>query len=213
MLTPVKQEMEKLADVSHEARRFRTVLRSFQRNIELLFRDTGLAAEVDYTALANAFSAWRQSFDQTKHLADANRQDFVIFSAGLMLRELLKAAPLKAKETAGLGLPALPKGSNHILARWPEGYAYTSFCLSVAQAILKESGGPEPQTAKAADDPKFWDSFKENALEDPATAIAFFDIVCGAEPNWQAPGIPWLRKSLADAIRLGAETGAPRLHP
>ena len=196
MLTPVKDEVLKVGDLAHEARRFRTVVWSFQRNMELLFRDSGLAAEVDFTALADAFSAWRMAFDESKHLAEANRQDFVIYSAGLMLKELIKAAPLKATAVTGAGLPALPHGIDHRLARWPEGYAYTSFCLSVAQAILKELGDTEPAAAKAADDPRFWDSFRENALEDPATAIAFFDIVCGAEPNWQAPAVPWLRKAL-----------------
>ena len=196
MLTPVKDDVLKVDDLAHEARRFRTVVWSFQRNMELLFRDSGIAAEVDFTALADAFSAWRMAFDESKHLAGANRQDFVIYSAGLMLKELIKAAPLKATAQPGSGLPALPGGIDHRLARWPEGYAYTSFCLSVAQAILKEMGDAEPAAAKAADDPRFWDSFRENALEDPATAIAFFDIVCGAEPNWQAPAIPWLRKAL-----------------
>ena len=67
MLTPLKTEVEKVGDLAHEARRFRTILWSFEKNIELLFKGTGLAAEVDHAALAEAFSRWRQNFDQTKH--------------------------------------------------------------------------------------------------------------------------------------------------
>ena len=38
MLTPLKTEVEKVGDLAHEARRFRTILWSFEKNIELLFK-------------------------------------------------------------------------------------------------------------------------------------------------------------------------------
>ena len=50
MLTPLKSEILKIDDLSHEARRFRTILWSFERNMDLLFKDTGLTAEVDHAA-------------------------------------------------------------------------------------------------------------------------------------------------------------------
>ena len=56
MLTPLKTEVLKVDDLSHEARRFRTILWSFQRNLELLFKDTGLTAKIDHAALAEAFA-------------------------------------------------------------------------------------------------------------------------------------------------------------
>jgi hypothetical protein len=196
MLTPLKTEVEKVDDLSHAARRFRTILWTFERNLDLLFKDTGRAPHVDHEALARAFAAWRQSFDQSKHLATINRHDFVIFAAGLMLKELVAAAPLKISTAQGSPLPALPPGIDHPLSRWPEGYAYTSFCLSVAAAILQGMGESEPDPSQAADDPAFWDSFRENTGESPATAIAFFDLVCGNTPNWDAPDAPWLRKAL-----------------
>ena len=55
MLTPLKKEVLKVDDLSHEARRFRTIVWSFQRNLELLFKDTGLSATVDHAALADAY--------------------------------------------------------------------------------------------------------------------------------------------------------------
>ena len=175
MLTPLKTEVLKVGDLSHEARRFRTILWSFEKNIELLFKGTGLAAEVDHAALAEAFSRWRQAFDQSKHLADINRQDFTLFAAGMMLKELLSARPITAIVPTELGLPAIPDTVDHRLKRWPEGYAYTSFCLSVAAAVLSELGDQEPRESGVTDDPRFWDSFRENAVENPANAIAFFD--------------------------------------
>ena len=150
MLTPLKSEVQKVGDLSHEARRFRTILWTFEKNVELLFKGTGLAAEVDHEALAEAFSRWRQAFDQSKHLADINRQDFVIFAAGMMLKELLAARPITAIVPSDLGLPAIPDTLDHRLKRWPEGYAYTSFCLSVATAVLHETGDVEPRESGVA---------------------------------------------------------------
>jgi hypothetical protein len=198
MLTPLKTEVLKVDDLSHEARRFRTILWSFERNLELLFKDTGLSAKVDHAALAHAFSNWRQTFDRVKHLADADRRDFVIFAAGLMLKELIAAAPMKAVADE---MPVLPGNVDHRLARWPEGYAYTSFCLSVAAGVLNEMGAEEPRAARSADDPRFWDSFRENALESPSMAIAFFDLVCGQDPNWEAPDVPWFRRALSAGMK------------
>lgn len=185
----------KIDDLAHAARRFRTVLQMFETNLELLFKNSSLSTVVDHAALATAFSNWRQRFDATKYLADTNRHDFVIFAAGLMLKELVAAAPLKTQPREASDL-AVTIATDQILTRWPEGYAYTSFCLSVAGAILREMGETEPETGGPSDDPAFWDSFKENTLESPASAIAFFDMVCGQEPNWEAPDVPWMRKAL-----------------
>jgi hypothetical protein len=202
MLTPLKTEVLKVDDLSHEARRFRTILWTFEKNLELLFKDTGLSAQVNHAALAEAFSKWRQAFDKLKHLADINRHDFVIYAAGLMLKELIAAAPLKAVSETGEGLPKLPANVDHRLQRWPEGYAYTSFCLSVAAAILKEIGDEEPVPSKSADDMAFWDSFREHTAETPAAAVAFFDLVCGQSPNWDAPDVAWLRRAYREPNKL-----------
>lgn len=202
MLTPLKPELSESTDLSHEARRFRTILKSFERNLDLLFRDTAISPHVDHAALATAFSNWRQRFDATKYLADTDRRDFTIYSAGLMLKELVAADPLKTTPREGT-VPAVVQAiPNHALARWPEGYAYTSFCLSVAAAILHEIGEEEPHASKSSDDPAFWASFKENVAENPSAAIAFFDLVCGKEPNWEAPDVPWLRRAFAGANLL-----------
>ena len=207
MLTPLKTEVEKVDDLAHEARRFRTILWTFEKNIDLLFKGTGLAAEVDHEALAEAFSRWRLAFDQTKHLADINRQDFVIFAAGMMLKELLAARPISAIVASDLGLPVIPDTLDHRLKRWPEGYTYTSFCLSVATAVLREMGDLQPVESGVADDPRFWDSFRENAAENPANAIAFFDMVLGLQPNWTAPDVPWMRRTFLDR-KQSLETAA-----
>ncbi len=206
MLTPLKPEILKVEDLSHEARKFRTILWSFERNMDLLFKDSGLKAEVDHERLAQAFSRWRQAFDEAHAMAARDRRDFVIFAAGLMLKELIAAKPLKTVPVEDLH--DFPAGTDHRLKRWPEGYAYTSYCLSVAAAVLREMGREELASAPRTDDPSFWDSFRENALESPSMAVAFFDLVCGENPNWDAPDVPWLRHVLDAGTAL--EQGAKR---
>jgi hypothetical protein len=202
METPLTADVSKIGDLAHAARRFRTVLQMFETNLDLLFKNSSLLTVVDHAALATAFSNWRQRFDQTKYLADTNRHDFVIFAAGLMLKELVAASPLKTQPRERSEGAVANIATDQLLTRWPEGYAYTSFCLSVAGAILREMGETEPESGGPSDDPAFWDSFKENTLESPVSAIAFFDLVCGQEPNWDAPDVPWMRKALKQKREL-----------
>jgi hypothetical protein len=189
MLTPVKNEMELSQDIVHEARQFRTLLAGFNRNVELLYENQGVKPNIDSVAMAKAFAKWRQAFDATRHLANQNRADFVVFSAGLMLKELLLAKPMGAPPQL-LGEAALVEQS---FAQWPEGYAYASFCLSVATAVLDRMGEGREINQKLADDPAFWNSFRENTAEDASNAIAYFDLLCGVEPNWNGPDVPWFR--------------------
>ncbi len=196
MLTPIKSEMEQTPDLAFQARHFRTVLAGFKRNLDLLYEGQEIKPHIDSVAVAKAFANWRQAFDANRHLAAVNRSDFVLFSAGSMVKELLLAKPLSASE--GLVAPG-----NVGLERWPEGYAYVSFCLSVAAAVLHNAGEGNLVNDKLANDAAFWDSFRENASEDPSSALGFFDLICGREPNWEAPDVPWARPAM--------KKGAPAL--
>ena len=191
MLTPIKNEMDLSQDIVHEARQFRTLLAGFNRNIELLYENQGLKPQIDSVAMAKAFAKWRQAFDATRHLAAQNRGDFVVFSAGLMLKELLLAKPLSEQPKVEAALV------EQSFVQWPEGYAYASFCLSVAQAVLDRLGEGREINQALADDPAFWNSFRENVAEDPSNAIAYFDLLCGVEPNWNGPDVPWFRPAFA----------------
>ena len=186
--------MEETPDLAYQARHFRTVLAGFKRNLDLLYEGRESKPHIDSVAVAKAFANWRQAFDANRHLAAVNRSDFVLFSAGSMVKELLLAKPLSASE--GLAAPG-----NVGLERWPEGYAYVSFCLSVAAAVLHNAGEGDLVNDKFANDAAFWDSFRENASEDPSSALGFFDLICGLEPNWEAPDVPWARP----AMRKGSQ--------
>ncbi len=197
MLTPVKNEMDLSEDIVHEARQFRTLLAGFNRNVELLYENQGFKPQIDSVAMAKAFAKWRQAFDATRHFAAQNKGDFVVFSAGLMLKELLLAKPLSEQPKAEAALV------EQSFSQWPEGYAYASFCLSVAQAVLDRLGEGREINQALADDPAFWNSFRENVAEDASYAIAYFDLLCGVEPNWTGPDVPWFRPAFTKNKKLG----------
>jgi hypothetical protein len=193
MLTSLTQEMGAIRNLSHDAQRFRTILKSFERNAELVFQGSGHAHVVDHTALAHAFAQWRKVFDQTKGLADTNRRDYVIYAAGLMMKELTTAKPIKLSQQSDstpANLPALNNAKH--LERWPEGYAYASFCVALASAVLAQDG-TELTIEAITERPGFWDSFRENVEENSSNAVAFFDLICGLKPNWDYPDVAHLR--------------------
>jgi hypothetical protein len=210
ILSPTIPEVDELKDPSHEARRFRTVLQTFERNADLLFRGSPYEPHIDHGALAAAFSLWRQAFDRSKQLADVDRSDYVIFAAGLMMKELIAAHPLSV--TKRRDVSGEPPGEDiaRRLARWPEGYAYASFCVALASAIIRQ-GGTEMTASAITERTDFWDSFRDNVDENPATAIAFFDLICGRPPNWDFPDVPDLRPAFADMHAAIATNRGDRL--
>ncbi len=195
MLTPLRRELEETPDLAHQARQFRTVLASFKRNVDLLYAGAETQPQIDSVAVAKAFAQWRQDFEASRSLAAMNRSDFVVYSAGSMLKELLRAKPLQEPRAPSAFAPV---GLSH----WPEGYAYVSFCLSVASGVLHHMGAAARINEELGEEAGFWDSFRENALEDVGTAQGFFDLICGLEPNWEAPDVAWARPAMQSA-RLG----------
>jgi hypothetical protein len=202
MLTPLSTETSQFKDLTHDAQRFRTVLQTFERNTQLLFSGTGYEYKVDHSALAEAFAQWRGTFDKAKYLADQNREDFVIYAAGLMMKALTTSKPLSVIRSPDT-TSNLPATLANRVERWPEGYAYASFCVGLAAAVLQEKGA-ELNTGAIADTPAFWDSFRENVDENSNAAIAFFDLICGLEPNWDSPDVPLLRPAFQRLSIKGA---------
>lgn len=196
MLTAFALEMSNIGDLSHEARRYRVVLDSFKRNVELLFGNTALSPHVDPVALAEAFSNWKMAFEGSRHMAGVNRTDFVFCAAGLMLKELFKARPLaNLGKVSGQDIPPAA-------ADWPEGYAYVNFCVSMAEAVLINMGAAPGVNQKLLEQPAFWQSFRENITENISTAPGFLDLLFGNEPNWSGPDIPTFRPGMKAALGL-----------
>ncbi|KAF1029140.1 MAG: hypothetical protein GAK40_00639 [Burkholderia plantarii] len=47
--------------------------------------------------------------------------------------------------------------------------------------------GAAAQPTPAIHDTKLWQSFRENLIEEPSIAIAYFDAFMGVAPNWRTP--------------------------
>jgi hypothetical protein len=190
MLTPLVNQVRDRRDFAHQARRFRVVLENFTLNVELLFAGSPLRPKVDPVALAAAFTRWHESFEQARQEDSADRQDLVVCAAGLMLKQLLQARPLRSLENAGTVQLGDAKTS------WPEGYVYTNFCVSMAKAVMEDLHMNKPVNQALADDPAFWNSFRENVAENTSTAAGFFDLLFDIKPNWDGPDIPAFRNAV-----------------
>jgi hypothetical protein len=147
--------------------------------------------------------------EKKKAFAKVDRADFVIFAAGLVLRELIRQEPAKVAER-GLQPPLSSVGPEmtDIVDFWPEGFLYTNFCVSAIAAVYEQEFGETPAIDKCADDLRTWWSDRENVAEMPAYAVAFLDRFLGAEPNWLLPDDPRSRPAMVEALEAAA---TPRL--
>ena len=209
-------ELAPFADVSdlrHRVRRLTWFQESFAHEAATLGERHGLRFSIDDRALVAAFFGWVRAFDRERASSDRNRRDFVVFAGGLMLYQLLSAGPARAHALQTPRVSILPDPMARICAFWPEGYLYTSYCLTLVRAIHEQDfGGMDPPNAHELD-LRAWESFRENFREQPYLAVPFFDIFMGIEPNWLVTGT-FLERPAAKAAalrKLHAEQSAARV--
>lgn len=189
-----QNEMNALPDLGHRLRQLRWFRRAFASCVEALDKRYGLKTKVDDEVLARIFIDWAETIEQKKRLALINRSDFIKFSGGKMLQELIKADPASVK------LPSLRRDDlPETIAFWPEGFLYTNFCVSAVSVVHLQELGEGLTLSDCVDDLRMWWSFRENTHEIPAYAIAFLDRFFGAEPNWTFPELPEARAAMIDA--------------
>jgi hypothetical protein len=204
-----KDELALVPDLRHRLRRLRWFRLTFRSHARLVTATYGLRFEIDDAKLTKAFLDWVEVMETKKGFAKVDRADFVIFAAGLVLRELIRQQPAKVVER---GLKPPPAGTDPEMADivdfWPEGFLYTNFCVSAIAAVYEQEFGEAPAIDKCADDLRTWWSYRENASEMPAYAVAFLDRFLGAEPNWLLPDDPRSRPAIVEALGSLAQ---PRL--
>ena len=184
----LKTEIAAEPDLRHRIRQLRWFKTSFRHDARLISERYGIAIEIDERRLTGAFLDWAEAFAAEKDNARLDRRDFVIFAAGMLLRELLRAKPVTVSALdPSAKLPTMPQDASAPIARfWPEGFVYTNYCLCMLSAVLDQEGMTLSIPA-LADDLRVWWSYRENAGEDPSQAIAFLDLFTGNEPNWWTP--------------------------
>ena len=175
------------------ARRLRWFRAAFLSHLAQLERENGQRFEVNETALAAVFIDWLRALAAQRPSEKRAREDFVMFSAALALREFCRHMPLKAINAPLLTEARTPEEF------WPEGHAAASFCLALLVAAEAQEFGRLPTLDPLFVDLRSWWSFKENARRDPSFAAGFLQAVIGRDPNWYLPDI--------FRAREGAETG------
>lgn len=169
--------------IRRNVRRLRWFRRSFAEQVALTSAETGVAFRVDDPALAAAFIDWLRAFDAQKPEDRSEYRGYVGFAAGLLLRTLIKRAPVAAGP--------LPEGADRTEPRyfWPEGFLYTSYCVNVRTAVLDQDFHEDARPSPEFSNIDTWRSFHENVREDASRAIAFLDLFSGDQPNWSSPSI------------------------
>jgi|HubBroStandDraft_5_1064220.scaffolds.fasta_scaffold41794_2 hypothetical protein len=159
-----------------------------------------LKIEIDDRNFTSAFFAWLDVVTRNADYRHQNEPDYFQFAFGLLLRDLLREKAIHVKKDASTQLRPSP---GNIADWWPVGYVLTHFCLGALKQTAREECAIELQDAAALSEPTVWQSFRENIVEEPGLAIAFFDKFMGLEPNWREPD----RIANRPAARAGAKSG------
>jgi hypothetical protein len=209
------QQLTVSQDVRHQVRHLSWFRSSFTKCARLAEADWGIRLSVNEPALANAFLDWAIAFtEQRQHALPSaslsgaqSRKDFATFAAGMLLKELIRNRVCTASEHHCLTIPADANARvAEIMRFWPEGFLYTSYCLSVLNAVMVQDFDSVLEVEPAADDIRTWWTFRENTTEDAALAIGFLDMFVGRTPNWSEPEYAPARAGMQPLPRL---TGSP----
>ena len=198
---PFRHELARMPDLRHRLRQLRWFRATFRSSAKVVSETFGVRFEIDEAKLTRAFLDWIEVMEAQKRFADVDRGDFIVFAAGLVLRELIRQAP--AREISGLGEMIETEanaGTAEIVRFWPEGFLYTNYCVSAILAVHEQEFGTAPSIDQCADDLRTWWSYRENATEMPAYAVAFLDRFLGAEPNWITPDRAQSRQAMQRAL-------------
>ncbi|WP_159589547.1 hypothetical protein [Chelativorans xinjiangense] len=191
-----------LPDLRHRLRQWRWFRVAFRKNAEQVRSAFGIRYEIDDVKLARAFFNWLEALERARPYAGIARPDVIVFGAGAVLCELLREHP--ARHIAGSGRKEVPEDlaeTAEIAHFWPEGFLYTSFCISGIMTIYEQEFGKAKPLAACVDEIRFWWSFKENVADMPAMAIPFLDRIVGQEPNWMMPAAVTDRLAIRGAMR------------
>jgi len=208
---PFRDELALMPDLRHRLRQLRWFRATFRGSAKVVSDTFGVRYEIDEARLTRAFLDWIDVMEAQKGFAAVDRADFIVFAAGLVLRELFRQAP--AREVSGL-TQMIEDGNSaktlEIIRFWPEGFLYTNYCVSAISAIHEQEFGSAPSIDKCADDLRTWWSYRENVTEMPAYAVAFLDRFLGAEPNWLTPDHAQSRQAMQRALGASRPTDAIR---
>lgn len=183
-------------NLSHTIRRLDAFHRHFQDGVQLIAAEHGLSVRIDDARLTRTFLKWGHAFSSQLDASSRDKRDYLIFTAGLLLRHVIVEQPMTAKPV----MPVLEDAADsekRIIAFWPEGFLAFAYCFNVLNIVTQEKQVAGVSLTPHARDLRSWWSFRENARECPDLAVPFFDLFVGAEPVWGAPASAESRPALA----------------
>ncbi|MBN9044090.1 MAG: hypothetical protein J0H18_00290 [Rhizobiales bacterium] len=203
----LKDQMASMPDLRRRLRQLRWFRATFRKHAALLHGIYGVRYEIDEGRLTEAFLNWVELVEQNRRFARVDRKDFIVFAAGLVLRELIRLSPVRVvcPPRSGEGGKA---PLNEIVAFWPEGFLYTNYCICAIAAVEEQEFGAAPDIDACADDLRTWWSYRENVADMPGYAIAFLDKFLGGEPNWVMPDLASARVAVQRALGARNPAGA-----
>ncbi|MGH6861539.1 MAG: hypothetical protein ACRECY_14885 [Phyllobacterium sp.] len=193
-----RDELMQVPDLRHRLRQLRWFRMAFRKNAALLAQHYDYRFAIDDTRLTRAFLNWIEMVEEQKSYAQIDRRDFIVFAAGMALKQLIVESPATIRARPERA-PFPPAEMQDIIAFWPEGFLYTNYCVGAIAAIHEQEFGMTPQLHTCADDLRTWWSYRENVAEVPGYAIAFLDKFLGAEPNWIMPDLASARTAIRRA--------------
>jgi hypothetical protein len=181
----------------------------------------GIRIEIDSRQFTAAFFAWIDAVAHNDDYRQRNPRDFFQFAYGVLLRDLLHEKAVRvvenpllhsleeppeypsnsAADLAADNFTEVPPSADDITHWWPAGYMLTYFCIGMLKRTLREECGFAIEPSDALAQPAVWQSFRENLVEEPALAIAYFDKFMGIEPNWREPGFVANRPASARPLK------------
>ncbi len=210
-----KTELARVPDLRHRLQQLRWFRRTFRKSADSVADHYGIRFDISSARLDRVFLDWAEALGPKKQFVAVNRADFIVFAAGLVLKEFIRHQPARATPfDLAADEPLSADDTPEIVTFWPEGFLYTNYCMTAVTALFEQEFGKAPQFSSCVDDLRTWWSYRENSTEVPAYAVAFLDRFLGGDPNWLVPELPEsrsaMRKALAarpSAATLGHATG------
>ena len=197
--------VENVPDLVHRVRHLRFFTRHISHAISSIAEHEALSARFDTSKAAHVFLDWVQHINQHKASAAINRRDYIVFSAGTLLTQLLARKAIDIRPQ--LGAVSAPKTTHDdIIAFWPEGFVGVSYCLTVLDTIFNQEGMAPFTLQPCAYDLHTWWSFKENFEDNPWVAVAVLDHFIGQTPNWITPSVAASRPAMRPPARADNRT-------
>lgn len=183
LIAETAPEFQSEQPIGKAVRRLRGFRASFDEQVKSISTRTGIRYEIKSDQLTASFLGWLESFEAQKPAQDSDKEAYVGFAAGLMLRSLITHNPVKAS--------FVPKDADKDDPTyfWPEGYLYVAYCLNIRGCVLEQEFHTAQHQADVLGDLRTWWSFRENVHEDPSLAMAFLDLFSGEQPDWHMPAL------------------------